>query len=376
MVSGGLSVWDAVPLSKSVVFFGSISSLVLNVRKVDSSSGTLIDYNVCRLVVPAALVGTYLGVLLNALLPSWAVLAVLVNILVCISYMVVKTTWTQYWAEQPSQERFADASGNVADAELASMKAVKPTGEMEERKKAAGSLRNRISTTDVIVAIAMLTVVISASCFRHHATACQQALEGEAKQQACGHPATFWVSAQTLSSWMSDSRIASFIKVSCFAGPLLMCCAVLGLAAQTLVDKEGWTQSSTLNFAAMAVVTGCLAGFVGIGGGLIFSPYFLLMGLDPAVAVATSSTCVIFTSSSTTFQYLLTDRIIMSLTLLYGMVNLVASYAGTKLVHCLQDEMGARRSYISGIVSVGVIISTILATRELISVCYSPAQAV
>ncbi len=38
--------------------------------------------------------------------------------------------------------------------------------------------------------------------------------------------------------------------------------------------------------------------------GLIFSPYFLLMGIEPATAVATSSTCVIFTSSSTTFQLL------------------------------------------------------------------------
>ena len=50
------------------------------------------------------------------------------------------------------------------------------------------------------------------------------------------------------------------------------------------------------------------AGLVGIGGqeikvaglhgarlcagGLIFSPFFLLMGVDPSVAVATSSTCV------------------------------------------------------------------------------------
>jgi len=82
MVAGGLPVRDAVPLSKAVVFIGSISSLFLNLRKATASSDPLIDYNVCRLVVPAALVGTYVGVLLNSLVPTWAVLLVLVGILV------------------------------------------------------------------------------------------------------------------------------------------------------------------------------------------------------------------------------------------------------------------------------------------------------
>merc|ERR1712046_291422 len=91
-----------------------------------------------------------------------------------------------------------------------------------------------------------------------------------------------------------------------------------------------------IKYTAMASTTGCLAGLVGIGGGLIFSPYFLISGVEPAVAVATSSTCVIFTSSSTTLQYLLTDRIITSLTIVYGLVNLLASYVGTSLVHMLR----------------------------------------
>jgi len=380
MVAGGLSVWDAVPLSKSVVFFGSISSLVLNVKKADSDSGTLIDYNVCRLVVPAALIGTYLGVLLNAVLPSWVVLGVLVNILICISYMVLKTTWNQYWEEASVEGQQREESSSSADSELANVKAgqqpISEAGALANPKKSLDTLRNRITATDIGLGVAMLALIIVCSSFRYHAIACQEAGADE-NQEACHHPATFFVSAASLSAWMSSPSTAAFIKVCCFAGPLLVCCTVLGLATMTLVEKESWPPREAYNFSVMAVCTGCLAGFVGIGGGLIFSPYFLLMGLDPAVAVATSSTCVIFTSSSTTFQYLLTDRIIMSLTLLYGSVNLIASYAGTKLVHCLQDYMGARRSIISGIVSVGVVISTALAFRELASVCFkgSPLEA-
>mmetsp|Transcript_68847 Transcript_68847/g.164028 ORF Transcript_68847/g.164028 Transcript_68847/m.164028 type:complete len:151 (+) Transcript_68847:978-1430(+) len=150
---------------------------------------------------------------------------------------------------------------------------------------------------------------------------------------------------------------------------MIFCITVLACVAAKLV-RVGWSPALTVKFSIMSVTTGCLAGFVGIGGGLIFSPYFLLMGLEPAVAVATSSTCVIFTASSTTFQYLLTDRIIMSLMLVYGLVNLVSSYAGTSLVHYLQDQLSTRRSYISGIVSAGVVISTLLAVRELIYEAY------
>merc|ERR1719262_448265 len=66
MVAGQLSPHDAVPLSKAVVFFGSLSSLFLNIKKTLAmqESGqkiTLIDYNVCRLVVPYSLLGTLIG---------------------------------------------------------------------------------------------------------------------------------------------------------------------------------------------------------------------------------------------------------------------------------------------------------------------------
>merc|ERR1719356_343632 len=146
--------------------------------------------------------------------------------------------------------------------------------------------------------------------------------------------------------------------------PFVICSLVMASGALSCVLHEGWKCGTVAKYQLMGLATGCLAGLVGIGGGLIFSPFFLIMGVDPAVAVATSSTCVIFTSSSTTLQYMLTDRIIMSLTVVYGIVNLVASYAGTALVHFLTDNF-ARRSYVTGIVAVGVGISAVLSLFKL-----------
>merc|ERR1719270_1455785 len=114
--------------------------------------------------------------------------------------------------------------------------------------------------------------------------------------------------------------------------------------------SKQWRLGDVAQYQGMALFTGCFAGLVGVGGGLIFSPFFLVMGMDPAAAVATSSTCVLFTSSSTTAQYLLTDRVIMSLALVYGLTCSVASYAGTNLVYVVQDQFNGRKSYVTMIV--------------------------
>lgn len=356
MVAGGLRVWDAVPLSKSVVFIGSIASLILNLRKATATRESLIDYHVCRVVVPGALVGTYLGVILNSIVPGWAVLLALVGILIAISYMILQTTWQQYAEEEhlrrlPQLPKASDS--NVSKDTVPEVSALWKTHEVQQ-----------YTATDLLLSAVMLLVVVTGSAFRHHAIRCQIAPEAE-RLKACHHPSLFWLDANTLMTWMQTPSTAAFIKVFFFAGPLIFCVTVLACVVTNLV-KIGWSPALALKFSLMSMTTGCLAGFVGIGGGLIFSPYFLLMGLEPATAVATSSTCVIFTSSSTTFQYLLTDRIIVSLMLLYGLVNWVSSYAGTSMVHHLQDQLSTRRSFITGIVSLGVLISTLLAVRELI----------
>lgn len=375
MVAGGLSVHDAIPLSKSIVFFGSISSLVLNMKKTvaSDSKDSLIDYNICRIVVPSSLIGTYLGVLLNSILPNSLILVCLTGLLTTMLWMASKNTYNQYCQEEEraSLSRghggYSRSSSRRDEEEETSLLADPEHSERGEQStsqtrrewkdsKSGGGLRNTLTRADILAAAGMLFIVIAGSVIRHHATACQKSTH------SCQHPTMFWVSQQRLGDWMSSTSTAAFIKVFCFVGPLLTCVSVLSFSIKEVLSSgKDWTGQACIQYALMAVATGCLAGLVGIGGGLVFAPFFLLMGVEANVAVATSSTCVVFTSSSTTFQYLLTDRIIMSLTLLYGSVNLFASYLGTSLVHMLQDHFQARRSYISAIVLLGVAISTCLA---------------
>ena len=99
---------------------------------------------------------------------------------------------------------------------------------------------------------------------------------------------------------MKDDGIADFLSILSFATPLALCAMVVAYYNCLLITKQGWRAREVMLYDGVSVATGILAGLVGIGGGLIISPFLIVMNLEPSVAVATSSTCVIFTSSSTT----------------------------------------------------------------------------
>lgn len=184
-------------------------------------------------------------------------------------------------------------------------------------------------------------------------------------EEMCHHPVFQWLGKDTLQRWMHDDATADFLNVFSFACPVALSAVVVVHYNCVLITKQGWRAREVMLYDGVSVATGVLAGLVGIGGGLIISPFLIVMNLEPSVAVATSSTCVIFTSSSTTLQYLLTDRIIMSLTIAYGLANLLASYAGTSLIHMIQEKL-SRRWYISSIVGAGVFLSTVLALTQMV----------
>jgi uncharacterized membrane protein YfcA len=67
-----------------------------------------------------------------------------------------------------------------------------------------------------------------------------------------------------------------------------------------------WTGMSVfLKFPMYSFLSGMLAGLLGIGGGLILGPLLLELGLHPIVSTATSNFLVLFTSSSTSIQFIL-----------------------------------------------------------------------
>merc|ERR1719265_2502344 len=104
MFFGRLDPYDAVPLSKFIVFTGSLISLALNLPKTiaEAASGSgkeLINWAVVKAIVPMALLGTLVGVVMNHAAPGWAIVIVLSGILLFMTYTICKKGLQQYQAE-------------------------------------------------------------------------------------------------------------------------------------------------------------------------------------------------------------------------------------------------------------------------------------
>lgn len=66
-----------------------------------------------------------------------------------------------------------------------------------------------------------------------------------------------------------------------------------------------WNNNIFFKFPLYSFISGVMAGLLGIGGGLILGPLLLELGLHPMVSTATSNFLVLFTSSSTSIQFIL-----------------------------------------------------------------------
>jgi len=85
-------------------------------------------------------------------------------------------------------------------------------------------------------------------------------------------------------------------------------------------------------FALIGVtITGIISALIGIGGGLIKVPMMNELGLSPMMACGTGSFMVIFTSLSTTIQFLYLDRLDLLTGILFFILGFTASLIGTGL---------------------------------------------
>jgi len=413
MVLSNLSPREAVPLSKAVVFFGSVSSLLLNVQRAllysradggVQESKAVVDGTACLLVVPMAIFGTYLGVLTNRTASDLGILAMLNSLLVVLALTVVRQG-VQQRAEEDQRNVTDDTP--TTDAAPAGMNpqdgpeeeiygfllggtgldVPAPGGQHREshfvdapvqvsgRKgayclecffvPATKSSGLRLPTALHFSAAISLTVcVVLAGAFGYHYEQCVADLRGGGLEQPhCQHPmARYLRTYEDAAAHEDSSETMSVLKVLTL--PLWFCFFASVATGVKAYTEDQWTAPAILLYQVISLLTGLLAGLVGVGGGLILAPFFVLTGMDSAVAVGTSATCVLFTSASTTFQYMLTDRIIMSLAVVYGAVVAVFSLLGTRLVHHIQDQ-GSRKSNITFIVAGGVSISLLLSMLKL-----------
>ena len=90
----------AVPLSQAIVFAGSLMTFVMKMnQRHPKRDRPLIDYKVSMHFAPCILMGTSIGVLVNAMFPEWLILLMLTAVVV---YVTINTFQKghQFWKKE------------------------------------------------------------------------------------------------------------------------------------------------------------------------------------------------------------------------------------------------------------------------------------
>ena len=106
-----------------------------------------------------------------------------------------------------------------------------------------------------------------------------------------------------------------------------------------------WSNEIFIKYPFYAFCSGVMAGLLGIGGGLILGPLLLELGLHPVVSTATSNFLVLFTSSSTSIQFILLGMMNVDYGIACTIASTVGSFFGTILIQRLIKKT-KRNSYL------------------------------
>lgn len=364
MLIGGISPRDAVPLSHAVVMLGAIASLLVNMRGWRTSGNVDIDLDTCRMVVPASLLGTLFGFLMNSRVPDALILKLLVVVLTFLAGIALRI----WWRQRQDERMYGGASAEIIQQYSAGHdQAYETTPLMQAAGAGMGGeckTREWITPLEIMMTLLLLVLVDICSVLSFHMTSCREEKAMHHYYGSCQHPFLRTFLGRRM-QFGTDVLLLDRIFFAAQWLPILLCMGLATFYANHMYSQRNWTVQRVVAVQGMGWATGVIAGLAGIGGGLIFSPFFLIT-MDPLIAVGTSSTCLLFIAASATFQYALTDRIMMSSAVAYGLVTFFASVCGTCLIRTVRHRLPMGKAHITLIVAVAVILTNLLTTAKLL----------
>jgi uncharacterized membrane protein YfcA len=371
----------AVPIAKVSTNGVAWSAFVFNMfQRHPKRNQPLIDYDCSMLLEPLTLTGTIGGVLLNVVLKSWQVIMLLVVILGITGWTTLMKGIQQY------KEEVAKLSGNKeAEMEL------EEESELEEQKAPFVS-SNGPGLDDVAE---------DEEYYDDEDVDPEKAEAIAAWDEYDGRQWPLEKLFAIIGCWCANAFVLANVGPPGAKGPLALVCgtyqdiAMIGAATlvqigvtllwrvvmlnrQVVKDSIGiefeirYDRWTTIIYPIGSCFAGVCAGSLGIAGGLIKGPLMVQWGLTPSVATGTAIFMVMFTSSSTIFQFWLTDRVDLpgykadgefhwGAAYAYWITGFLGGLVGAKVLVDLMKKSG-RQSYVTILLAAIVLGSMVTMT--------------
>jgi len=263
---------------------------------------------------PVLLLGTIMGVFFNAISPGWLITMLLVFTLTYTTYRTTLKAFETYEKEMKTEREEEEQRLLPAGNKDHKTKHISYTPELAPHGlKEIYEEESRIKWRSIVV-LSMAWVIIAFFSI----------LKG-------GEGGTGIVECGTWGYWLLV-----------FA-PVPLVGALVWQAGNELAERheekqrlgfefvEGdlmWTRRNVRIYPLYTITAGFAAGALGIAAGTILGPILLEMGLVPLVGTSSSGFMVIFTASSTTFQFLVMGQLQIDYAMFFCLIGFVGGAIG------------------------------------------------
>eukprot|EP01147_Barroeca_monosierra_P005872 gene5872-9069_t len=391
----------AVPLSSTAIVGASIVQFIFQIQRRHPMPGAehrrLIDFYTIIILLPMALAGTVIGVNVNSVSPSWLILGVVTLVLTFTTYKTFKkgidlrrkeaavrfqkiTTVRRNYDSKSDFRHESQGSGDEDDELLIADYTKDPDEWGTTRDPTAiNSMEDDhgpVIPNDVEMA----------------QRDSNQAELNEAKRKLLEEEAAFpWkpilitlfeLGGVVVFSLIRGGSGTSMAGVTCgapsywgvqFATFLFLClCAGLGFlyvkrqhkrrvaVNYTFVDGDiDYVHGGVGKYLIFALLAGFLAGFLGIGGGMVLAPMLLQLGIHPLVSAATTAYMTLFSAAGSFTQFIILERVPLDYGAALFVLACLASTLGQILVFTYVRKTG-KTSVIAFILGIVICLAAIM----------------
>ena len=378
------SATDSIPLSKITIFAGAIVNYVLSwkERYRKKNNKFVINYQFASIIVPLILSGTQVGVSLSKFLPPFVIVAGLVSYLgysVVKMYQRGKKEWNKEELER--MEEFAkDIQGTERENQGRDI--------LENSRNDVSAIEDKAennNTTDTKTAISesfniesedqIPTIVLFRRQWGNIGYMLLSLLVIFATALVRGGEGSKSIFGISQCSMMSNIIFLISQLTNIFISYLAYQKNKSQIDSD---DAEGYFQmpaDQRKKVFYLAYLTGVGAGSLGIGGGMILGPYLLGAGVCPELSTAISGFIVVFSSSSTSFQFTIAGAIHARHAFVFMFFSFVGSVIGNLTLKSLVKKYKRPSILVWTVFSILLVASFILPAQMMYNSYNNPEHA-
>jgi len=373
-------------LSQISIFGATLAGLILNFRaRHPKADRPVIDLDMALFLAPMQMAGALLGVIIQTVLPTWAVIVLMAVILAFTSIktfskgceMLKKESAAQRaakeqvqdgvkeaWAAVPSQQHLDRCSSPIEPIKHRSSSPIEPVKHQETSSQddELPCTESGVNDTSIVEITKYRSSLSRRSLFAQMPTANEWvAIESSTPYCTMGYMMLMWavlIIILVLKGGKGTTGAFEYCSEGYWVCTAMAFVWLFGFAiwmGRRAVNKtilkskvsfsfvEGdivWNWIKFRKYSLLTFVAGVIAGLIGIGGGMILGPMMLQLGVLPQVSSATNATLILLTASAAAMLYVTSGQVPNTYAITFFVVAFIGAFSGKLFIDGLVKKYG------------------------------------